>query len=171
VPRNRRSACFISLLPAFRKLVYRSAWRTDNHRIKRAVAPAESERSVSGPRGRPGRDDRARTIQASCDPSDCDKATTARCADDGPRRGHPKARTPKGGPPRSRRRPNRLFLEKRPGTIRPEGEGVGEHVRTRFHRKQTAAGETADLREGSAPNEESLFLLPDRLRRRERLPK
>jgi hypothetical protein len=40
-------------------------------------------------------------------------------------------------------------------------EGVGEHVRTRFHPGQESAGEIADLKK-SAPNEENLFLLPDR---------
>jgi hypothetical protein len=39
-------------------------------------------------------------------------------------------------------------------------EGVGEHVRTRFH-FGFGASEIADRR--SAPNEESLFLLPTRL--------
>jgi hypothetical protein len=43
-------------------------------------------------------------------------------------------------------------------------EGVGEHVRTRFHLRPL---EPVKLRtERSAPNEESLFLLPDRLSKR-----
>jgi hypothetical protein len=41
-------------------------------------------------------------------------------------------------------------------------EGVGEHVRTRFH-LGLKPDETADQR--SAPNEENLFLLPDRISR------
>src|SRR5258708_633646 len=70
------------------------------------------------------------------------------------------------GAQRSRGRSSQLFLETRSGTIRPRG-------RTRASantsgpdstESKTAAGETADLREGSAPNEESSFLLPDRLR-------
>jgi hypothetical protein len=39
-------------------------------------------------------------------------------------------------------------------------EGVGEHVRTRFHLAALRPDEIAD--HGSAPNEENLFLLPDR---------
>jgi hypothetical protein len=44
-------------------------------------------------------------------------------------------------------------------------EGVGEHVRSRFHRAALPTDEIADHR--SAPNEENLFLLPDRLSRSE----
>jgi len=39
-------------------------------------------------------------------------------------------------------------------------EGVGEHVRIRFHLAAWWPDEIADHR--SAPNEENLFLLPDR---------
>lgn len=45
---------------------------------------------------------------------------------------------------------------------RQENEGVGEHVRTRFHVSPKAACEIAELLRRSAPNEENLFLLPDR---------
>jgi hypothetical protein len=47
--RNRRTACFVSVLPTLRKLVYRPTWRTDNHRIKLAPARVESEARVNGP--------------------------------------------------------------------------------------------------------------------------
>jgi hypothetical protein len=51
-------------------------------------------------------------------------------------------------------------------------EGVGEHVRTRFHFGFEAlgfeAGETADPG-GSAPNEENQFLLPDRFSKEQAL--
>jgi hypothetical protein len=46
----------------------------------------------------------------------------------------------------------------------PGNEGVGEHVRTRFHVGALGPGEIADQR--SAPNEENLFLLPDRFSER-----
>ena len=51
-----------------------------------------------------------------------------------------------------------------PAIPRPqENEGVGEHVRTRFHVGPKAACEIAEpLRRRTAPNEENLFLLPDR---------
>jgi hypothetical protein len=57
-------------------------------------------------------------------------------------------------------------LEKRPGKALPAwNEGVGEHVRTRLHRSSGnwALG-PVKLRTavGIAPNEENLFLLPDR---------
>jgi hypothetical protein len=39
-------------------------------------------------------------------------------------------------------------------------EGVGEHVRTRFHLRLVSPVKLRTLR--SAPNEENLFLLPDR---------
>ena len=46
-------------------------------------------------------------------------------------------------------------------------EGVGEHVRTRFHVGPKAACEIAELSERrTAPNEENSFLLPDRERER-----
>ena len=41
-------------------------------------------------------------------------------------------------------------------------EGVGEHVRTKFHFDREATRETAEPETGPAPNEENLFLLPDR---------
>ena len=44
-------------------------------------------------------------------------------------------------------------------------EGVGEHVRTRFHVRLWGLGKIADQR--SAPNGENLFLLPDRFRQSE----
>jgi hypothetical protein len=57
-----------------------------------------------------------------------------------------------------------IFEKRAPGAlVRLGNEGVGEHVRTRFHLGLWAKlpGEIADhLR--SAPNEENLFLLPDR---------
>jgi hypothetical protein len=43
---------------------------------------------------------------------------------------------------------------------RQRNEGVGEHVRIRSHCRPLGPGEIADQR--SAPNEENLFLLPDR---------
>ncbi|RTE91607.1 hypothetical protein D6B98_19565 [Bradyrhizobium sp. LVM 105] len=51
-----------------------------------------------------------------------------------------------------------------PAIPRPqENEGVGEHVRTRFHVDPKAACEIAEpLFRRTAPNEENLFLLPDR---------
>ncbi|MET4348112.1 hypothetical protein ABIC08_008160 [Bradyrhizobium sp. RT9b] len=51
-----------------------------------------------------------------------------------------------------------------PAIPRPqENEGVGEHVRTRFHVGPKAACEIAEpLGRRTAPNEENLFLLPDR---------
>jgi hypothetical protein len=51
-----------------------------------------------------------------------------------------------------------------PAIPRPQkNEGVGEHVRTRFHVGPKAACEIAEpLRRRTAPNEENLFLLPDR---------
>jgi hypothetical protein len=58
-----------------------------------------------------------------------------------------------------------------PGTIVAPAfgnEGVGEHVRTRFH---LGGGLPVKLRMlGSAPNEENLFLLPDRISK-ERTPR
>ena len=63
-----------------------------------------------------------------------------------------------------------LGKSKAPGTngAGSGNEGVGEHVRTRFHWGKEIAGEIADLR--SAPNEENLFLLPDRFSK-ERTPR
>jgi len=51
-----------------------------------------------------------------------------------------------------------------PAIPRPqENEGVGEHVRTRFHVDPKAACEIAEpLFRRTAPNEENSFLLPDR---------
>src|SRR4051794_30747379 len=50
-----------------------------------------------------------------------------------------------------------------PAIPRPhENEGVGEHVRTRFHVGPKAAGEIAEPLRRTAPNEENSFLLPDR---------
>ena len=66
----------------------------------------------------------------------------------------------------------RSCTEKTTGTgseLLHRNEGVGEHVRTRFH--QGEKDRLVKLRtsnDRSAPNEESLFLLRDRLRRRER---
>src|SRR5712691_2235686 len=75
------------------------------------------------------------------------------------RHGDARRGRPLDGLNESRGRSSQLFLEKRSGTIRPRG-------RTRASantsgpdstESKRAAGETADLREGSAPNEESLF--------------
>ena len=40
-------------------------------------------------------------------------------------------------------------------------EGVGEHVRTRFHLGPWASREIAEPLRRTAPNEENSFLLPD----------
>jgi hypothetical protein len=58
----------------------------------------------------------------------------------------------------------RFGKSKAPGTLLApalRNEGVGEHVRTRFHVRLGGPGEIAELGR-SAPNEENLFLLPDR---------
>jgi hypothetical protein len=58
-----------------------------------------------------------------------------------------------------------------PGTIVAPAlgnEGVGEHVRTRFHLGDRLPVKLRTL--GSAPNEENLFLLPDRFSK-ERTPR
>ena len=50
-----------------------------------------------------------------------------------------------------------------PAIPRPhENEGVGEHVRTRFHVGPKAACEIAEPLTENRTNEENLFLLPDR---------
>jgi hypothetical protein len=57
-------------------------------------------------------------------------------------------------------------LGKSPGKALPAwNEGVGEHVRTRFHRPSgnwTVGPKKLRTAVGFAPNEENLFLLPDR---------
>src|SRR6266436_5152022 len=114
-------------------------------------------------------------------------ARTAQRADD-PGRGRPKARTAQGEKLRHgdvrRGRPldglNEAAADQANCFWRKDRAPSARGGRTRASantsgpdstESKTAAGETADLREGSAPNEESLFLLPDRLRRRERFPK
>jgi hypothetical protein len=49
-----------------------------------------------------------------------------------------------------------------PASIRRWNEGVGEHVRTRFHFGREATREIAEPVRATAPNEENWFLLPDR---------
>jgi hypothetical protein len=53
-----------------------------------------------------------------------------------------------------------------PGVISAgwRNEGVGEHVRTRFHLGLESPVKLRII--GSAPNEENLFLLPDRFSKR-----
>lgn len=54
-----------------------------------------------------------------------------------------------------------------PAIPRPqENEGVGEHVRTRFHLGPKASREIAEPLRRTAPNEENSFLLPDREKER-----
>jgi hypothetical protein len=55
----------------------------------------------------------------------------------------------------------KCFGEMPGATCSGGSEGVGEHVRTRSHPGEAVPDEIADFKR-SAPNEENLFLLPDR---------
>jgi hypothetical protein len=87
-----------------------------------------------------------------------------------PRPGHDEAAYRAGSLPNGNNRSRDFGKFRAPGTIAPAlgNEGVGEHVRTRFH---LGDGLPVKLRIlGSAPNEENLFLLPDRFSK-ERTPR
>src|SRR6266852_1705305 len=121
-------ACLFPVLPPRRKSVYRSIWQTDNHRIKCVTARAEGEPGKNGRRYEQGqRHGRPRH-------------GTRTQSQDGRSRWFSEGRG----------RSSQMFfgenIRRIRGAMRLVGnEGVGEHVRTRFHRKQRAAGEIADL--------------------------
>ena len=173
--RNRRSARLARISVPPQHSVYPAVLQNDNHRCReqhRTAFPKTrchtSRRSVAGVMPARLRDLRHTATWRSIpgrgtgipDHRPARAATAGDC-----RAACPDRRT-KNPRLRSRGRSGRLFWgilgsrragHRLPG---PRNEGVGEHVRIRFHMEALGPGEIADQR--SAPNEENLFPLPDR---------